>query len=1228
MISRLLVVALGLALSTASAVRAAEPVAFWRFGTEETSRLEPHGAVHRDQPGARPPEFPDLDAENTAVRLDGRGAHFRFADPGDNSPFDFTNGDTITLEAWANLPEIKAGENLYIIGKGRTHAKGFPKDNQNWALRVREVDGSVRVSFLFFSAPTKEQPGEWHRWTSDAGFRPGSGWHHVAVTYTFGDPESIRGWLDSKPVKGTWDMGGATRRPPVVDNDAIWIGSSQGGSASNSFRGLLDDIAIHRGAVPDETLRTRYRRAAGAPVVLDVLHPLPKPTPGKVQTTFHEGLLAHDAWPTSAETLPKPVATWDTDLFLFPRLPLRYDAVGVRDAWKPTVLLRAQAEVELPAGRHRLLVRSRGGARVWLDGQRIAQTPFHHTGAGGHSPVPPDPKPPTPDARPVGYGDHEVIVEVETKGGRHVVVLESLLGGKRYRVETGECCLAVQFAGERQFRLLGTRNGAPIWLTDAQWETASASQEVALAELDDRTRRNAAATQDDYWKRRHAHAQDWATKHPAPAVPEVDRKEPTFNAIDRFLAARMRQARTASQADATATEFHTEVLPILQEHCFRCHGEKNRGGLRLNSREAALQSGDSGKAAVTPGKLETSELLVRIKADAEERMPPTGDGLKPEQIARLEKWVRDGARWPAPPVRADEITPAPLLEDAAFLRRVYLDTVGVPPTAAEVQAFLADRSEDRRTRLIDRLLADPRWADHWVSYWQDVLAENPNLLKPTLNNSGPFRFFLHEALLDDRPMDRFVTELVLMRGSAPDGGSAGFAMAADNDVPMAAKAHILSTAFLGVEMQCARCHDSPYHSTKQRDLFQLAAMLDRKTLSLPTTSSVPTAFFDKKGRQSLIKVSLRPGEKLEPVWPFAQLAPVQIPTELLQNAQDSRERLAATMTLPENTRFAPVVVNRVWKRLMGAGIVEPVHDWEGRTASHPEMLQWLAHELVRHDYSLKHVVRLILTSHTYQREARGQNLQATPDRRFFAAPDRRRLTAEQVVDSLFAAAGKPMIVEELTFDSDGRQAPNVFLNLGRPRRAWQYSTLANERDRPSLSLPRAQAVIDVLEAFGWNGSRQSPVNDRETDPNVLQPGVLANGTLSLWISRLSEDSGLTDEAVQAQSPAQLAEVLFLRFLSRPPSSEERRRLEQLLAPGFAERLTGQAPTEKPAVLPRPPLVSWTNHLSEDANRIMLDFAQRARAGESPTLRIHDAWRERMEDAVWSLFNLPEFVWMP
>ena len=114
-----------------------------------------------------------------------------------------------------------------------------------------------------------------------------------------------------------------------------------------------------------------------------------------------------------------------------------------------------------------------------------------------------------------------------------------------------------------------------------------------------------------------------------------------------------------------------------------------------------------------------------------------------------------------------------------------------------------------------------------MGYWQDVLAENPNILNPTLNNTGPFRWWIYESLLDNKPMDLFVTELLRMKGSVRFGGPAGFGIASQNDVPMAAKAHVIGSAFLGVNMKCARCHDAPYHAWQQRDLFQMAAMLDR-----------------------------------------------------------------------------------------------------------------------------------------------------------------------------------------------------------------------------------------------------------------------------------------------------------------------------------------------------------------------------------------------------------------
>ena len=130
-----------------------------------------------------------------------------------------------------------------------------------------------------------------------------------------------------------------------------------------------------------------------------------------------------------------------------------------------------------------------------------------------------------------------------------------------------------------------------------------------------------------------------------------------------------------------------------------------------------------------------------------------------------------------------------------------------------------------------------------------------------------------------------------------------------------------------------------------------------------------------------------------------------------------------------------------------------------------------------------------------------------------------------MVDSLFAATGTTMDVEELTFVHDGRRPVSNRLTLGTPYRAWMFASLANERDRPSLTLPRAQAVSDVLEAFGWTGSRQQPVTHRETEPNVLQPGILANGTLSLSLTRAAAGSTLADLAVEATAPEGLVDTL-------------------------------------------------------------------------------------------------------
>jgi hypothetical protein len=1219
---------------------AVEPVAHLEFGQEETSKLISIGGVHRDMPGPTPAEFAGMEEGNLAVKFDGRGARYVMEDTGANSPFDFANGDTISLESWVKLDDIHPGENVYIVCKGRTGDPQFAAHNQNWALRLREARGQACLSFLFATQPEKDAAPDahWHRWTTETGFKKHIGWHHIAVSYKFGQPESIRGWIDGQPLPGTWDMGGASVEAPIVDDDAMWIGSAQGGAPGNSFRGFLDAIAIHRQPLSDATVASRFKRLGESPDAKNIaaepakeqmpeLGPVPA---GRVLVSFLEGLSDHDRWPAGAETPATEIVRWNASEMFLPRLPYRYDNWGVRASWAAPVLVRLAGEFSLQPGERKFLVRARGLSRLWVNGHVVIRTKPHLGSSDGHQPVKPIPQPPLPGLRPKGYSMQEAFGTASIPpDGKCQIVFEFIVGGKRFRAEPGETLVAVQSSDEQTYHLLhaGEVDTQPIPLTEESIERVLVNTEVELKALDTKTRRLAATAHDGFWHRRHAAARQWAESHPVPQVSQAG------HPVDAFIAAKIERALSESQADtAVSKQFYAEVHPILSANCFRCHAEKEKGGLKLNSRSGALKGGDSGMPAVVPGDTAESELIARIKNQDEElRMPPGSHGLSKEAIETLERWVQAGAVWPALPVTKNQVASAALVDDASFLRRAYFDTVGVPPTAREVREFLSNPSPDKRNEVLDRLLADERWADHWVSYWQDVLAENPNMLKPSLNNTGPFRWFLHESLVDNKPLDRLVTELVLLRGSQREGGAAGFGLAADNDAPFAAKGQILGQAFLGIDLQCARCHDSPYHSTTQQDLYALAAMMERKTISVPKTSTVPLAFFEKKERESLIRVTLKPGQPVKPAWAFAEVTGRADDASLdgaLVDPKDTRQRLAALITTPENTRFAQVAVNRIWKRLIGAGIVEPVDDWEGHTASHPELLKWLAADFVAHGYDLKHLARTIMTSHVYQRQSTGHNLAAAPAERFFNAPDLRRLTAEQVVDALFAVSGRAMETEEITFDPDGRRPASSMISLGYPQRAWEFASLSNERDRPSLSLPRAQAICDVLVAFGWTGSRQSPRTQRETDPNVLQPGVLANSIVSVWVTRAARESELAELAVQAALPEDLVDTLFLRILGRAPTATEQAPLVEALTMGFADRIVPLAEMKPPATLPPVSRVTWSNHLVPEANRIKVEMERRARLGPAVDPRLNSDWRERYEDVVWTLINNREFVWLP
>lgn len=1220
----------------------------WEFHSEETSRLRSVGTVHRDVPGPRSPLYPDFEVNNTAIKLDGTGAHLEFDDPGSQSDFDFSNDDPITLEAWVQTDSLRPGEFVYLVGKGRTASGGPNSDNQNWALRVRERNEQGCVSFLFATpkrASKANSDSHWHRWTSKTGFTPGKVWHHVAIGYRFGHPDSIRCWIDGNAVSGDWDMGGKTTEEPVVDNDAIWIGSSRGGLPGNSFRGSLDSIAIHRRLFDDGHMALRYKsRDVEIPVKLaEEVMPTLDVDSASVLMSIHEGLPSHVRWLNEGESLSGPTMQLRLNSLLIDRLPQRFDDWGIRAAWNDPVLVTLATDVQLPEGRQTLVARVRGLSRLWCNGTLVARGEPMKGSPSGEEPMSPITGGPFPSTRPAEHRQQQLSAEIEVPvDGKVRVVLETVVGGKGFRTDPGETCVGWIDTQSQQLKLISSDSFERWIVYDDQHIVNELVQvEKRLQRYDEELRRKLAASQDPFWAQRHADAKRWVAEHPV-ELPRANLGS-LANPIDRFLDQKIQDAlQRASQdpvdvsveSQANATRFRDEIQPLLVDTCGRCHIQGDQGGLSLASIEGMLAGGDSGRPAIVAGEPSQSLLLQRILAeDPEDRMPPGQHGLTQSQIASVRRWISEGANWADEELDPGRLSYSQELDDSSFLRKLTYDLIGLPPTEEELVDFLEDPSGDKRNRAIDRLLQDARTADAAMGYWQDVLAENPTLINASLNTTGPFRWFLYDAFRDNKPVDRWVSELILLRGSAHEGGSAGFGLAGDNDAPQAAKAQILASAFLGVETQCARCHDSPYHHSTQQELYSIAAMLEQKPLTVPKSSRVPAAFFENKTREPLIKVSMDFEKPVQPAWPWSELIEGDIP-----KLESTREQLALNVTSPKNRRFAKVFVNRLWRRFMGAGIVEPPGDWENAKASHPELLDWLASQLLESGYDSKAIIKLIVSSRAYQRRAIGMNRRASPARRFFAAPDPRRLEAEQIVDAMVQCSSRPMDVEELTFDPDARRPSSNRLTLGIPTRSWMFANLANERDRPSLNLPRARLLADLLLVFGWDGARQNPRTDRDSSANAMQPGMMSNSTATQQLIRIVRGGALARLAMDAKSPDELIERVYLRYLSRFPRKDELDGFREVLAIGFETRILADATNasevelNQPFAIPQPlgskPKVTWSNHLRPEANQIAIELEGLAGKGPMPDERLESDWRERFEDVLWCMINSDEFVWLP
>ncbi|MCA8988508.1 MAG: DUF1553 domain-containing protein [Planctomycetaceae bacterium] len=1237
-----------LLIFSSSLALAAEPILEWRFDGASSPGAWV-GKPGTPDDGPHPPKYPNFETMNHSMSFTGHEGAIEIKD---HERGGFTNvrfgiGDTFGFETWVKFRSLGQGHVAYVVGKGRhvKHGETFPETNQNYAIRFQGGSGGAQLGLLFTTQHPETGEYAWHRWWSETTV-PSTGWHHVALQYTFGKADSLNAWIDGKPVSGKWDLAGKTDLPPVQDADDLLIGTGYSREEGSSFNGWLDDLAIYRSGFTAEEMAQRYRYIPPPPAVTREMIP-----PGKVLVQISEkGVPESNGWPDE----PLVTETYLEDVFGFFAVPHKYVSTGVRSERPNPSHVRASAIVKLPQGRHRLLLRGRGLSRLFIDGKELLENGPRTLDSEGHTPlaVQDDYLDLGPDFRFVPPGNRDAWCEFESPGGEHFVILETMLGNikgkQKQRPELGETVAAISLEGSDAWSLLspGTRH---VTYNDDGWAAYAAERQAWLDQVNATSRANCREAHSKYWNKRRTAAAEWlATTQPV-TVPELVEGFPANNEIDHFIAARIAAvAQEAKQSQQSEVNYFKEIRPLLEKRCYDCHqGGKAQGHLQLDDHASVLLGGESDGPAVVPGKADASAIIARITSpDKDILMPPKGDPLTEAEVTLLKQWINNGALWPQFDVT--DFEPTPLASDLNFLRRVTLDTVGVTPTEEEIATFLnnndsvsrhfkavrenSEKSPEshltsRRAQVIDRLLEDDRWADHWMGYWLDVLAENPNIINPTLNNTGPFRWWLYESLVDNKPADLFVTELIRMEGSERFGGPAGFGTASQNDLPMAAKGIIVSSAFLGVEMKCARCHDAPAHVSRQEDLLQLAALLKQSTIQLPQSSSVPADRLHQTGRKPLIEVTLQPGAEVKPAWPFNRFCDESIADILAEHPENSRDRLATLITAPQNERFAQAMVNRIWERLMGRGLVANLSDWEKGGPSHPELLRWLAHQFVESGYDIKAVSRLILNSHAYQRATNPSLAQTSP---LYIAPAPRRLSAEQIVDSVFHATGTPFELEEVSLDIDSvREIPNA-LTLGKPRRAWMLASTSNERDRPSLGLPRVTAVASVLEAFDWRGARQDPRSQRDTEPNILQPAILGNGVMSVWLTRLSDQHGITQLALEEQSVEQLVDRLFLRLLTRKPSPAEQELYVRFLSEGYNSRVIPESERVMPTPSKRERIryVSWSNHVDGPANALAQQREIEARRGDPATNALNNDWRLRMEDVLWAILNAPEWIYTP
>ena len=366
-----------------------------------------------------------------------------------------------------------------------------------------------------------------------------------------------------------------------------------------------------------------------------------------------------------------------------------------------------------------------------------------------------------------------------------------------------------------------------------------------------------------------------------------------------------------------------------------------------------------------------------------------------------------------------KIKPNDITNDETFVRRVYLDIVGRIPTYDETIAFLNSKDPDKRSKVIDTLLDSEGYVSHQFNYWADLLRLQSRMRYAP---AQPYLDFVKQSLRDNKPYDQFVRELITAEGYTWDNGAAGYYLR-DTGMPLDNMSNT-AQVFLGTQLVCAQCHDHPFDTWTQKQYYQLAAFtygIQTRDRNHPMYLEIRQMRRNDKVDQDIVRAA---GQILQPLAYRVNETdrPLRLPDdyqyadakakdridaatifgeEVEVKSGDSRKEIYARwMTSPKNPRFTHVIANRLWKRVMGVGLIEPVDDIKDSVqASNPELLEFLVAKIVESEYDMKQYLRILYNSKTYQRDVSVDEV-AEGETWYFPGPILRRLTAEQLWDSL------------------------------------------------------------------------------------------------------------------------------------------------------------------------------------------------------------------------------------